>query len=62
LVAHTGFAKNTKDRGYVSPIKLIDITSYDVPADAKTLKGLPHKLVEMSPVVVPQGLTMKSRT
>ncbi|KAH7872429.1 glucanotransferase domain of glycogen debranching enzyme-domain-containing protein [Lentinula edodes] len=54
------FAKNTKDRGYVSPIKLIDITSYDVPVDAKTLKGLPRKLVEMSPVVVPHGLTMKS--
>ncbi|GAW10005.1 glycoside hydrolase family 13 protein [Lentinula edodes] len=72
LVAHTGFAKNTKDRGYISPIKLrrtrakfimgasIDITSYNVPADAKTLKGLPHKLVEMSPVVVPQGLDDES--
>ncbi|KAJ3850530.1 glycoside hydrolase family 13 protein [Lentinula lateritia] len=72
LVAHTGFAKNTKDRGYISPIKLrrtrakfimgasIDITSYNVSADAKTLKGLPHKLVEMSPVVVPQGLDDES--
>ncbi|KAJ3809108.1 glycoside hydrolase family 13 protein [Lentinula aff. lateritia] len=72
LVAHTGFAKNTKDRGYISPIKLrrtrakfimgasIDITSHNVSADAKTLKGLPHKLVDMSPVVVPQGLDDES--
>ncbi|KAJ3745558.1 glycoside hydrolase family 13 protein [Lentinula detonsa] len=72
LVAHTGFAKGTKDRGYISPIKLrrtrakfimgasIDIHSHDLPADVNTLKGLPHKLVEMSPVVVPQGLDAES--
>lgn len=34
----------------------IDITSYEVPKDAKTLRGMPSKLVEMAPVVVPQGL------
>jgi len=52
----------------VSPIKLrrtrakfvygasIQIESYDIAQDAKTLKGLPSKLVEMRSVVVPQGL------
>ncbi|KAJ3752145.1 glycoside hydrolase family 13 protein [Lentinula raphanica] len=72
LVAHTGFAKGSKDRGHISPIKLrrtrvkfimgasIDISSYDLPEDAKSLKGLPHKLVEMSPIVVPQGLDAES--
>ena len=52
----------------VDPIKLrrtkakfimgasIDISSYDIPQDAKVLKGLPAKLVEMAPVIVPQGL------
>ncbi|GAW04654.1 glycoside hydrolase family 13 protein [Lentinula edodes] len=51
------FAKNAKDRGYGAHVRAkFIITSYDVPVDAKTLKGLPHKLFEMSPVVVPQGL------
>jgi glycogen debranching enzyme len=52
----------------VNPIKLrrtrakfilganIDISSYEVPTDTKTLRGLPSKLVEMATVVVPQGL------
>ncbi|KAF5317624.1 hypothetical protein D9758_018222 [Tetrapyrgos nigripes] len=68
LVAHTAFQKGSKDRGYTPSIKLrrtqakfiygasIDISSYDIPQDAQTLKGLPSKLVEMNPVVVPQGL------
>ncbi|RDB20804.1 Glycogen debranching enzyme [Hypsizygus marmoreus] len=68
LVAHTAFSKGSKDRGYMSPTILrrtrakfilgasIDITSYEIPKDAKTLHGLPSKLVEMAPVVVPQGL------
>ncbi|KAF9078072.1 glycoside hydrolase family 13 protein [Rhodocollybia butyracea] len=72
LIAHTGFSKGSKDHGYISPIKLrrtrakfimgasIDILSNDVPEDPKTLKGLPHKLVEMRPVVVPQGLDAES--
>ncbi|KIK60308.1 glycoside hydrolase family 13 protein [Collybiopsis luxurians FD-317 M1] len=72
LVAHTAFARGSKDRGSISPVKLrrtrarfimgasIDISSYDPPKDATTLKGLPSKLVEMSPVVVPQGLDAES--
>ncbi|KAF5383708.1 hypothetical protein D9615_003666 [Tricholomella constricta] len=52
----------------VDPIKLrrtrakfilgtsIDITSHEVSNDAKFLRGLLSKLVEMAPVVVPQGL------
>lgn len=34
----------------------IDISSYEVPKDAKMLHGLPGKLVYMDTVVVPQGL------
>ncbi|THV06230.1 glycoside hydrolase family 13 protein [Dendrothele bispora CBS 962.96] len=68
LVAHTAFSKGSKDRGYISPIKLrrtkarfiygasINVESYEIPQDNKTLKGLPSKLVEMPTVVVPQGL------
>ncbi|KAJ3871454.1 glucanotransferase domain of glycogen debranching enzyme-domain-containing protein [Lentinula edodes] len=57
LQEESGFAKNAKDRGYGAHVRAkFIITSYDVPVDAKTLKGLPHKLFEMSPVVVPQGL------
>ncbi|KAF8074817.1 glycoside hydrolase family 13 protein [Lyophyllum atratum] len=68
LVAHTAFSKGSKDRGSIDPIKLrrtrakfilgtsIDISSYEVPKGAKSLHGLPSKLVEMAPVVVPQGL------
>lgn len=52
----------------VNPIKLrrtkakfiygthIDIPSYDIDKDPSTIRGLPGKLVEMSEVVVPQGL------
>ncbi|KAJ7634145.1 glycoside hydrolase family 13 protein [Mycena polygramma] len=68
LVAHTAFFKGSKDRGLIDPIKLrrtrvkfilgasLDITSYDAPKDDKTLRGMPTKLVEMDPLVVPQGL------
>ncbi|KAJ7245146.1 glycoside hydrolase family 13 protein [Mycena haematopus] len=68
LVAHTAFSKGSKDRGFIDPIKLrrtrakfilgasLDITSYEVPKDAKILQGMPAKLVEMKPLVVPQGL------
>ncbi|OBZ74017.1 Glycogen debranching enzyme [Grifola frondosa] len=68
LVAHTAFSKGSKDRGYISPIKLrrtkakfiygahIDISSSEDDKDPDTLRGLPGKLVEMSSVVVPQGL------
>jgi len=68
LVAHTAFHKGSKDRGFIDPIKLrrtkakfiigasISIPSYDIPADSEFLKGLPAKLEEMAPVVVPQGL------
>ncbi|KAJ6581356.1 glycoside hydrolase family 13 protein [Mycena capillaripes] len=68
LVAHTAFSKGSKDRGFIDPIKLrrtrvkfilgasLDITSYDAPKDDKTLRGMPAKLVEMDPLVVPQGL------
>ncbi|GLB41961.1 putative glycogen debranching enzyme, glucanotransferase domain [Lyophyllum shimeji] len=68
LVAHTAFHKGSKDRGFINPVKLrrtrakfilgatIDISSYEISPDAKSLHGLPSKLVEMSPVVVPQGL------
>ncbi|KAJ7281772.1 glycoside hydrolase family 13 protein [Mycena rebaudengoi] len=68
LVAHTAFSKGSKDRGFIDPIKLrrtrvkfilgasLDITSYEVPKDAKTLQGMPAKLVEMAPILVPQGL------
>ncbi|KAF9268988.1 glycoside hydrolase family 13 protein [Marasmius fiardii PR-910] len=68
LVAHTAFTKGVKDRGFISPIKLrrtrakfilgasLDISSYDDQSDDKTLKGLPARLVSMSPVAVSQGL------
>ncbi|KAI3619877.1 glycogen debranching enzyme [Moniliophthora roreri] len=68
LVAHTAFNKGIKDRGFISPIKLrrtrvkfilgasLDVESYEAPQDDTTLKGLPAKLVEMLPIVVPQGL------
>ncbi|KAI0792141.1 glycoside hydrolase family 13 protein [Abortiporus biennis] len=68
LVAHTAFHKGSKDRGYLAPVKLrrtkakfiygayLEITNYDNPKDPKNLKGLPSKLVELSEVVVPQGL------
>ncbi|KAI0820793.1 glycoside hydrolase family 13 protein [Trametes gibbosa] len=68
LVAHTAFHKGSRDRGFITPIKLrstkakfiygahIDITSYDVEKDPSTLRGLPGKLIDMPEVVVPQGL------
>ncbi|KAI0923791.1 hypothetical protein AcV5_009241 [Taiwanofungus camphoratus] len=68
LVAHTAFSKGSKDRGFISPIKLrgtkakfiyganIDISSYDIDKNPITLQGLPGKLVDMPAVVVPQGL------
>ncbi|RDX54237.1 glycoside hydrolase family 13 protein [Lentinus brumalis] len=68
LVAHTAFQKGSKDRGYISPIKLrstkakfvygaqIEFSSYEVADDPKTLTGLPGKLVDLPEVVVPQGL------
>ncbi|KAF8202559.1 glycoside hydrolase family 13 protein [Pholiota molesta] len=68
LVAHTAFHKGSKARGHIEPFKLrrtrarfvlgasIDVTSYDIPEDEKLLRGLPSKLQEMPPVVVPQGL------
>ncbi|KAI0352373.1 glycoside hydrolase family 13 protein [Trametes cingulata] len=68
LVAHTAFHKGSKDRGYITPIKLrstkakfiygayIDIPSYDIDQDPSTLRGLPGRLVDMPEVVVPQGL------
>ncbi|KAL6304577.1 glycoside hydrolase family 13 protein [Sparassis latifolia] len=68
LVVHTAFSKGSKDRGHITPIKLrltkakfiygasIDISSYEIDNDAKTLYGLPSKLVEMPNIVVPQGL------
>ncbi|KAG6854523.1 hypothetical protein C0991_005435 [Blastosporella zonata] len=68
LVAHTAFSKGSKDRGFIGPIKLrrtrakfvlgasIVISSYEVPKTADSLQGMPSKLVEMAPVVVPQGL------
>jgi hypothetical protein len=55
----------------VDPIKLcctrvkfilgasLDIVSYDVSKDANTLEGMSAKLVEMEPLVVPQGLNGK---
>ncbi|KAI0731152.1 glycoside hydrolase family 13 protein [Earliella scabrosa] len=68
LVAHTAFQKGSKDRGYITPIKLrstkakyiygatIEFSSYDIDNDPATLRGLPGKLVDMPAVVVPQGL------
>ncbi|KAK7030744.1 glycoside hydrolase family 13 protein [Favolaschia claudopus] len=68
LVAHTAFSKGSKDRGFIDPIKLrrtrvkfilgasLDCASYEAPEDANTLRGMPAKLVEMQPLVVPQGL------
>ncbi|KAG6844634.1 hypothetical protein H0H87_005291 [Tephrocybe sp. NHM501043] len=68
LIAHTAFSKGSKDRGFIDPIKLrrtrakfilggsIDILSYEAPKSAQSLQGMPSKLVEMAPVVVPQGL------
>ncbi|KZT10101.1 glycoside hydrolase family 133 protein [Laetiporus sulphureus 93-53] len=68
LVAHTAFTKGSKDRGFISPIKLrgtkakfiygasIDIPSYEIDKDPATLHGLRGKLVDMPAVVVPQGL------
>lgn len=35
---------------------IIEITSYDIGQDPKTLKGLPSKLIDMPEVSVPQGL------
>ncbi|KAF9499398.1 glycoside hydrolase family 13 protein [Pleurotus eryngii] len=66
LVAHTAFSKGSKDRGYLTPVRLrrtrakfilgstLEISSYEVPKDAKTLHGLPASLTEMPTVVVPQ--------
>ncbi|KII87207.1 glycoside hydrolase family 13 protein [Plicaturopsis crispa FD-325 SS-3] len=67
LVAHTAFSKGSKDRGFINPVKLrrteakfifgasINIPSYDIPDDPKTLRGLPSKLVDIEPVSVTQG-------
>ncbi|KAF9045811.1 glycoside hydrolase family 13 protein [Hymenopellis radicata] len=44
LVAHTAFQKDSKDRGFIEPIKL------------RRTKGLESRLVEIPTVVVPQGL------
>ncbi|KAI0704297.1 glycoside hydrolase family 13 protein [Cytidiella melzeri] len=68
LVAHTAFHKGSKDRGFISPVKLrrtkakflygatIDFSSYDNRNDDQTLRGMSGRLVEMPPIVVPQGL------
>ncbi|KAF7796344.1 hypothetical protein EIP86_007521 [Pleurotus ostreatoroseus] len=68
LVAHTAFHKGSKDRGFIDPIKLrrtkakfiygaqIEFKSYDNSSDEKLLRGMQAKLVELPPVVVPQGL------
>lgn len=67
LIAHTAFKKGTKDRGYVSPIKLartkarwllgtrLDIAAYESPTDPNTIKGLPAKLVDLEPVVAKEA-------
>ncbi|KAJ7903815.1 central domain of glycogen debranching enzyme-domain-containing protein [Mycena olivaceomarginata] len=67
-VAHTVFSKGSKDRRFIDPIKLrctrvkfilgagLDIASYNVPKDAHTLQGILAKLIELEPLVVPQGL------
>ncbi|CAL1714662.1 unnamed protein product [Somion occarium] len=68
LIAHTAFTKGSKDRGFISPIKLrrtkakfvygahIKFSSYENNKDPNLLRGLPGKLVEMREVVAPQGL------
>ncbi|KAJ7077886.1 glycoside hydrolase family 13 protein [Mycena belliarum] len=68
LVAHTAFTKGSKERGSIDPIKLrrtrvkfilgasLDFAAYEVSKDAECLCGMPAKLVEMAPLVVPQGL------
>ncbi|KAL0067147.1 bifunctional 4-alpha-glucanotransferase/amylo-alpha-1,6-glucosidase [Marasmius tenuissimus] len=68
LVAHTAFNKGIKDRGFINPVKLrrtrvkyilgasLDISSYDDQSDEKTLRGMTARLVDMPPIVVPQGL------
>ncbi|EJF64264.1 glycoside hydrolase family 13 protein [Dichomitus squalens LYAD-421 SS1] len=68
LVAHCAFQKGSKDRGFITPIKLrstkakflygahIDFSSYEDTADQTTLRGMAGKLVEMPQVVVPQGM------
>ncbi|KAJ8515736.1 hypothetical protein ONZ45_g6896 [Pleurotus djamor] len=68
LVAHTAFSKGSKDRGYITPIKLrrtqarfitgatIKIDSYEIPKDAPVLHGLPSNLVELNTVVPTQGV------
>ncbi|KAG6905818.1 hypothetical protein DXG01_000544 [Tephrocybe rancida] len=68
LVAHIAISKGSKDCGYIDPIKLhqtrakfiigasINISSYEVSKNANSLQGMPNKLVEMAPVVIPQGL------
>ncbi|KAI1796664.1 glycoside hydrolase family 13 protein [Ganoderma leucocontextum] len=67
LVAHCAFQKGSKDRGFITPIKLrstkarflygaqIDFSSYEVDADPNTLRGMPGKLVEIPEAVVAEG-------
>ncbi|KAH9935947.1 glycoside hydrolase family 13 protein [Epithele typhae] len=67
LVAHNAFQKGSKDRGFITPIKLrstkaqfvfgahVEFSGYDVPEDLETLRGLPGKMVDIPEVVVPQG-------
>jgi glycogen debranching enzyme len=35
---------------------MIDISSYEIPRDASTLKGLPSNLVDTPTIIMPQGL------
>ncbi|KAG8948781.1 hypothetical protein FRC03_000579 [Tulasnella sp. 419] len=67
LVAHTGFAKGSKDRGWIKPIQLrrtkakfilgasVEISSYEIPVDTKTIKGLPSTLKHITPFAPIEG-------
>ncbi|KAH7097576.1 glycoside hydrolase family 13 protein [Auriculariales sp. MPI-PUGE-AT-0066] len=61
LIAHTafGWTKGKKDRGDIAPFRLnrtraefvlaasLDVTSYEIPADPKTIRGLPSQLIDL---------------
>ncbi|KIL69487.1 glycoside hydrolase family 133 protein [Amanita muscaria Koide BX008] len=67
LVAHTAFKKNSKERGYIEPIRLrrtrsrfilgaiLQVDSYEPKKDDKELSGLPTKLISTSAVAISQG-------
>ncbi|KZV99969.1 glycoside hydrolase family 13 protein [Exidia glandulosa HHB12029] len=69
VVAHTAFpnTKMSKDRGWIDPIRLartkaecilaasIEISSYEVPIDSKTIRGLPSSIKDLDRIVPVEG-------